>query len=103
MTEESKQYENFNLYVTEKKIIMTIKAGTLMFESAAAMPADALSMTKTILPNGDLSMTRVRNTQNHMRDIMFATQYGVDPSKLGPDPWAYLDRLVDSPPPQIRE
>jgi hypothetical protein len=103
MADENKQYENFDLQVTEEKIIVTIKVGTSMFESAAAMPAEVLAMTKTILPNGDLRMTRVRNPQNHMRDIMLAEQMGLDPSKMGPNPWAHLDRLVDSPPPQIRE
>jgi hypothetical protein len=37
MADESKQYENFDLQVTEEKFIVTIKAGTSMFESAAAM------------------------------------------------------------------
>jgi hypothetical protein len=54
MTDESKQYENFDLHVTEEKIILTIKAGTSMSESAASIPADVLVITKTILHNGDL-------------------------------------------------
>jgi hypothetical protein len=99
MTDESKQYENFDLHVTEEKIIVTIKAGTSMFESAASIPEEVLVITKTILPNGDLQMTRVRNPQNHDRDIMLAAHMGVNLSKLGPNPWARLDRMVYGPHP----
>jgi hypothetical protein len=98
MADESKQYKNFDLKVTEEKIILNIKAGTSMFKSAAEMPREVLMMTKVILPNGDLQMTRVRNPQNHKRDIMFASYMGVDLSKLNTDPWAQLDRIVDRSP-----
>ena len=102
MADESKQYNNFNLQVTEEKIIVTVKANTQMFENAKAIPAHLLTMTKTILPNGDLQMVRIRNPQNHMKDIMFAAMVGVNPESLGPNPWEHLDRS-QGPPPQMRE
>lgn len=97
MAGESKQYNNFDLQVTEEKIIVTVKAGTSMFNNAMAMPSELLAITKTILPNGDLQMTRIRTPQNHMRDIMFAASAGVDPESLGPNPWVHLDRAVERP------
>ena len=98
MADESKQYDNFNLEVTEEKIIVTVKANTQMFVTASALPAEALAMTKNVLPNGDLQLVRIRNPQNHMLDIMFAASMGVDVDALGPNPWAHLDNAIHQQP-----